>query len=158
MLSMTLHKVDLSTFSSARCCAPDALPWVPLSAGKAFKPLRFLRDDRGFVELLRLDPGSVIPRHRHTGEVHAFNLQGERELNTGEVIRVGGNVYEPSGNIDSWQVVGDEPLIVLVVVMGAVEYLDAEGAVCSRWTASRLLDLYRAHCAAVGAEALDLID
>jgi quercetin dioxygenase-like cupin family protein len=150
--------IHLSTFLPARAIAPDSVPWVPLAADKAFKPLRFLRDDRGFIELLRLEPGAAIPLHRHTGEVHAFNLQGSRQLYSGERIGPGGYVYEPSGNVDSWCVVGNEPLIVLVVVMGAVEYLDAHGAVTHRYTASVLRDLYQRHCAAAGIGIIDLVD
>lgn len=151
-------EVQVSTFPQARDLAADAAPWVPLARGKAFKPLRFLRDDRGFVELLRLEPGEEIALHRHTGEVHAFNLQGSRELRTGEIIGPGGYVYEPAGNIDSWKAVGDAPLIVLVVVMGAVEYLGQDGTVSSRYTASRLLEIYREHCEANGLDVLDLVD
>jgi len=158
MQNAASHKVDLSTYLPARHVAPDSLPWVPLSAGKAFKPLRFLSDDRGFVELLRLDPGEVIPLHRHTGEIHAINLEGSRELCTGEVISPGGYVYEPAGNVDSWKVLGNTALVVLVVVMGAVEYLTSDGTVSSRYTASRLLDLYREHCIAQGIPVLDLVD
>lgn len=55
----------------ARTLAQATVPWVPLSEGKSFKPLRFLSGKRGFAELLRLEPGAVIPLHRHTGEVHA---------------------------------------------------------------------------------------
>jgi 2,4'-dihydroxyacetophenone dioxygenase len=138
--------------------AADAVPWVPLSPGKSFKPLRFLAGDRGFVELLRLEPGEAIARHRHTGEVHAFNLQGWRELDTGERVGRGGYVCEPEGNVDSWKVVGDEALIVLVVVMGAVEYLDRAGNVTHRYTASTLRDIYERHCAAAGIDAIDLAE
>jgi len=158
MSTTASRKVDLSACLPARRIAPDSIPWVPLSARKAFKPLRFLSEDRGFVELLRLQPGEAVPQHRHTGEVHAFNLQGARELCTGEIVGPGGYVYEPAGNVDSWKVIGESPLIVLVVVFGAVEYLDPDGSVSSRWTASRLLEIYRAHCAANGAQALDLVD
>jgi quercetin dioxygenase-like cupin family protein len=157
-LASSAAKVHMFTFLPPRNVGADATPWVPLSAGKAFKPLRFLRDDRGFVELLRLQPGQEIALHRHTGEVHAFNLQGSRELCTGEVIGPGGYVYEPSGNVDSWKVVGDTPLIVFVAVIGAVEYLDAHGAVTGRYTASRLLEIYREHCEANGLEVVDLVD
>lgn len=151
------RKVDLSVYLPARV-TPDSIPWVPLAHGKSFKPLRFLSADRGFVELLRLAPGQTIALHRHTGEVHALNLQGSRELGSGEVIGPGGYVYEPAGNVDSWKVVGDTPLIVLVVVMGAVEYLDADGAVTSCWTASRLFDVYRRYCADERLALVDLID
>jgi quercetin dioxygenase-like cupin family protein len=155
--TVTSREVQVSTFPPARDLAANATPWVPLARGKAFKPLRFLRDDRGFVELLRLEPGEAIALHRHTGEVHAFNLQGSRELCTGETVGPGGYVYEPAGNVDSWKVVGATPLIVLVVVMGAVEYLGPDGTVTSRYTASRLFDIYREHCAASGLDVLDLM-
>ncbi|HSE13488.1 MAG TPA: cupin domain-containing protein [Rudaea sp.] len=153
-----VHPAAISNFLPARSAATDTTPWVPLGAGKAFMPLRFLRDDRGFVELLRLQPGEEIGLHRHTGEVHAFNLQGSRELCTGELIGPGGYVYEPPGNVDSWKVAGDVPLVVLVVVMGAVEYLGSDGTVTDRYTASRLFDIYRRHCAANALEVCDLAD
>lgn len=110
------------------------LPWIPLSAGFAYKPVRYL-GDRGRILLLRVEPGTVIPRHRHTGEVHGFTLRGQRKLlDTGEVVDAGGYVYEPAGNVDSWMAVGDEPLESLVTVYGDVEYLDAAGNVTSRTT------------------------
>jgi quercetin dioxygenase-like cupin family protein len=160
MSAVLMHSapVQFPVLLPARTLADDAVSWVPLSAGKSFKPLRFLREDRGFVELLRLEPGETIPLHRHTGETHAFNLEGTRELCTGEVIGPGGYVYEPEGNVDGWKVVGDVPLVVLVVVMGAVEYLGAHGAVTHRYTAQTLKDLYERHCSAHGIEAVDLVD
>ena len=150
------RNAHLSTFAPSATVAADATPWVPLSSGKAFKPLRFLAADRGFVELLRLEPGEAIPRHRHSGEVHAFNLQGWRELDSGERIGPGDYVYEPQGNVDSWQAVGAEPLIVLVVVMGAVEYLDAHGNVTQSYSAATLRRIYEQHCQATDIAIQDL--
>lgn len=144
--------------STTRNPSQSAAPWVPLSPGKAFKPLRFLRDNRGFVELLRLEPGAEIALHRHTGEVHAINLEGTRQLHTGEVIGPGDYVYEPVGNTDSWKVVGDVPLVVLVVVMGAVEYLAPDRTVTTRYTSETLMDLYHAYCRKQGIEPLDLLE
>ena len=156
MTATALRKNDPGRSAAALLAASPTLPWVPLSADKAFKPLRFLPDDRGFVELLRLQPGARIARHRHTGEVHAFNLQGWRELDSGERVGPGDYVYEAQGNVDSWRVIGDEALIVLVVVMGAVEYLDERGAVTRRYTAAVLDEIYRKHCASIGSTAADL--
>jgi 2,4'-dihydroxyacetophenone dioxygenase len=151
-----LQQIRSSSTGAGNHIAADAVPWVPLSPGKAFKPLRFMPDDGGFVELLRLQPGEAIPRHRHTGEVHAVNLQGRRELDSGERVGPGDYVYEPPGNVDSWRAVGDETLIVLVVVTGAVEYLDERDNVTQRYTASVLDGIYRRHCAAAGLEAIVL--
>lgn len=152
------HPIDAATFLPARIADEADLPWIPLSAGKSFKPLRFFSDNRGFVELLRLEPGAAIPLHRHTGEVHAFNLSGSREICSGERVGPGGYVYEPAGNVDSWKVTGDEPLVVLVVVHGAVEYLDVDGGVLARYTTDTLFDLYHRYCAEHGIAPLALID
>lgn len=145
-------------YLAARSLAQEATPWVPLAEGKSFKPLRFLSGNRGFVELLRLEPGTASPLHRHTGEVHAFNLEGSRQLCTGELIGPGGYVYEPAGNTDSWKVVGDVPLVVLVVVMGAVEFIGSDHTVTGRVTADTLMEMYQRHCAANDLHPLDLVD
>jgi 2,4'-dihydroxyacetophenone dioxygenase len=147
-----------SGFLPARNLSLNAVPWVPIAEGKSFKPLRFLGGNRGFVELLRLEPGTFSPLHRHTGEVHAFNLEGARELCAGEVVGPGDYVYEPAGNTDTWKVVGDVPLVVLVVVMGAVEFIGPDNTVTDRITADRLMEMYQQHCAANGIQALDLVD
>jgi 2,4'-dihydroxyacetophenone dioxygenase len=52
-----------------------------------------------WVELMRLRPGVRLGLHRHTGEVHALNLAGERRLNDGRLVRAGDYVYEPPGNV-----------------------------------------------------------
>lgn len=83
--------------------APE-LPWQPISPGFSLKVVRGGGDDDTRVLLLRVEPGTVIGRHRHGGEVHALQLAGQRELlDTGEVVGPGGYVYEPPGNVDSWR-------------------------------------------------------
>ncbi len=135
------------------------IPWIPSPVpGKSSKPLRFFRDDRGFVELLRMEPGVAMPPHRHTGETHAYNLGGSRQLSTGEIIGPGDYVYEPPGNIDAWHVVGAEPLVALVVVMGEVEDLGPNGNVRGRATTSTRRAEYEDHCRAHGMVPLDLTD
>lgn len=124
----------------------DALPWIPLRPGLAFKPLAFTRGGEGWSILLRVDPGTVIARHRHTGEVHAYHLQGQRRLDGGEVLGPGTYLYEAPGNEDHWSAVGDEPLVALLVATGAVEYLGEDGAIASRSDGPSMLAKYRAYC------------
>jgi len=129
----------------------DELPWAPLSEGVSFRPLRFGRDGRALQ--LRVEPGVVIARHRHTGAVHAFNLSGQRELiEKGEIVGPGGYVYEPPGNIDSWRCIGEEPCVVQINLSGRVEYLDAEGDVISATDTADLRDAYLAWCHAQGMQ------
>lgn len=129
-------------------------PWIPLSPGESFKPIRFMSGGR--VLLLRLEPGTVVPRHRHHGEVHAFNVSGTRLLDTGETVGPGGYVYEPAGNVDSWSAIGDEPVVVHITSYGAMEYLDENGEVLRSDTASSLRDLYVRYCAEHGLEPVVL--
>jgi len=120
------------------------LPWAPVSPGFELKVLHGERDDDTRALLLRLAPGTVIGRHRHTGEVHAWHLQGQRKLlETGEVIGPGGYVYEPPGNEDSWMAVGSEPLVIFVTVRGVIEELDEEGRVTARMSTGSVAENYR---------------
>ena len=142
-----------------RIVRTDDLPWVPSPVpGKSSRPLRFLRHNRGFVELLRMEPGVAMPPHRHTGEMHAFNLSGSRRLDTGEIVGPGDYVYEPAGNIDSWEVVGDEPLVALVVVMGEVEDLAPDGSVRGIANTESRRREYADYCRAQAIAMRDLDD
>ena len=116
------------TFEPARPLDTDAMPWIPAGPGKSFRPLRFAAD--GWSELMRLEPGSAVAPHRHTGEVHAFNLAGTREIfGTGERVGPGSYVYEPAGTVDGWRAVGDEPCVVHIKVVGSIAYLGGNGQV-----------------------------
>jgi anti-sigma factor ChrR (cupin superfamily) len=129
----------------------DDMAWIPTGGGKAFRPLRF--EPGGWSELMRLEPGSLVARHRHTGEVHAFNLAGSRQiLETGETAGPGDYVYEPAGNVDTWQAAGDQPCIVHIKVTGDVEYLDASGAVTSVANSASQQAAYLAWCEQAGTE------
>jgi quercetin dioxygenase-like cupin family protein len=62
-------------------------------------------------------------RHRHTGELHAFNVTGTREiLGTGEIVGPGSYVHEPAGTVDTWGATADGPCVVHLKVIGTIEY------------------------------------
>jgi len=108
------------------------------------KVLHGKTDDDARALILRLQPGTVIGRHRHGGEVHAFHLAGQRRLlETGDILARGGYVYEPAGNVDSWMAVGDEALLIFMTVRGVIEDLDDEGHVKSKTTTSSIAERYR---------------
>ena len=103
--------------------------------------------ERGRALLLRLEPGAIVPLHRHFGEVHAFNVSGRgRLIEANEIVGPGGYVYEPAGNVDSWMAVGDEPVVVHIVSFGAMEYIGADGEVTRRDTPSSLYETYIRFC------------
>jgi quercetin dioxygenase-like cupin family protein len=121
----------------------DTLPWLPLKPGFSMKLLYADPETDVRVQLLRLEPGTVIERHRHGGTVHAYNLSGQRMLlDTRDVVGAGGYVYEPPGNVDSWMAVGDDPVIVFVTVQGSLSYIDDRGEVISTTTTRDIADRY----------------
>jgi 2,4'-dihydroxyacetophenone dioxygenase len=106
------------------------MDWIPLREGLSFKPITFFPGDTGCQILLRVEPGTVIPLHRHTGEIHGFNLSGQRRLlDSDRVIGPGMYVYEPPGNVDTWKAIGDEPCVIHIEVNGRIEHLDDRGEV-----------------------------
>jgi quercetin dioxygenase-like cupin family protein len=130
------------------------LDWIPLSPGIAFKPIAFLPGDSGYQLLLRVEPGTAVPRHRHTGDVHAFVLTGERRIaGCPEAIRAGTYVYEPVGNIDTWEAVGDEPCVVHIEANGRVEYLDDADHVVRHTDAATARAAYLDWCTRTGTAA-----
>ena len=133
----------------------DDLPWVPEGEGKWAKPLRFL-GDRGFVELLRMAPGKVMPLHRHTGEVHVHQLSGYRQLNTGEIVGPGDYVFEPAGHVDWWKVVGEEDMVAFAVVIGDVEFIGPGGEVRAVANVQTQRAAYQRHCTEHGVPFLEL--
>ena len=140
----------------ARPLDTESMPWIATGSGKSFRPLRFTAD--GWSELMRLEPGSRVALHRHTGEVHAFNLAGTREIfGTGERAGPGSYVYEPAGNVDEWGAVGDEPCIVHIKVTGAVNYLDEDGQVIETVSAETQRAVYLAWCREHGVRPAEQI-
>ncbi|HRH20838.1 MAG TPA: cupin domain-containing protein [Brevundimonas sp.] len=128
---------------------PETIPWVPLRQGLSMRPLRFERS--GYSLQLRLEPGTRIGPHRHTGPVHALNLSGARRLiEADEIVEPGDFVYEPAGNTDSWECFGDAPCVVQITLRGRVEYLDDAGAVIDHSDSQTAEVAYRAHCASLG--------
>jgi 2,4'-dihydroxyacetophenone dioxygenase len=123
----------------------ENMDWIPTGSGKSFRPLRFAPD--GWSELMHLEPGSVVALHRHSGDVHALNLSGSREIiGTGEVVGPGGYVYEPPGTIDSWGAIGTQPCIVHIKVTGDIEYLGEDGEVTEIVSAATQRALYLRWC------------
>ena len=157
MTTTTTHNNHLADVIVARALERSGLAdWIPEGEGKWALPIQFLPDDAGWVELMRLSPGTRLGLHRHTGEVHALTLAGERRLNDGRVVRPADYIHEPAGNVDWWEATSAEELLVYVVVNGSVEYLGPHYTVLQRITmADRRAD-YRRWCETAGVLPRDL--
>lgn len=136
---MTAHSTPVQT---------DDLRWMPLGEGVWAQPLRFHGEERSL--LLKVAPGVKVARHRHAGEVHAFNISGSRRLDTGEVVGPGGYVYEPRGNEDSWECVGPVPCIIHIVMSGRLTYVGENGEALDSMNTAKLRRLYLEWCEANG--------
>lgn len=129
--------------------------WIPLDPGQSFRPIAFLPDGHRQL-LLRVEPGTVVPLHRHHGAVHAFTLSGARRLldPAGAVdVAAGTYVYEPVGHVDSWEAIGDEPCVVHIAIQGAMDYLDDGGNVIASTDTAALQRRYLEWCDERGVQA-----
>jgi 2,4'-dihydroxyacetophenone dioxygenase len=156
---MTMPTVGRRTFLGGDAMGGTANPidtstaaWIPLRDGVSFRPLHFRAD--GYALQLRVEPGRTITRHRHSGDVHALNLSGCRELiETGELAGPGTYVYEPPGNVDSWRCVGEVPCVVQITLTGRIEYLDDAGCVIGHSDSDTARQAYLAWCRRSGVVA-----
>jgi hypothetical protein len=121
---------------------------MPLNPGVWVRPLRFAGEERSLQ--LKVEPGVSVGRHRHTGAVHAFNISGSRRLSTGEIAGPGAYVYEPPGNEDCWECVGDEPCILQINLSGRVISFDDHGQVTDFTDTAKLRSSYLAWCSDQG--------
>ena len=71
--------------------------------------------------LVRLEPGSRFPRHTHHGDEHALVLRGEVHDDSGCVFRPGDFAHMPAGSEHSFAAGDSEPLLLAVVLYGALE-------------------------------------
>lgn len=118
--------------------------WVPTGPGKAFRPPRFW--DRGWSELMRLEPGAEVPLHGHTGPVDAYVIEGHRLLSSGEILGPGGYQHEPAVTVDAWAATGTGACVVHLRIEGDIEYLDPEGTVTSVVNSATQAAAYRNWC------------
>lgn len=128
------------------------MAWIALAPGAWYKPLRFNADDSGWVSLVRLAPGSCVPRHRHSGPVTGFVLQGSGRFVEADVtVRCGSFSHEPTDTVDTLRCEGDVDLVVLFSVEGQLEFLAADGAVLRVESATTKQQHYARHAVALSA-------
>jgi len=93
---------------------------------------------------MKVDPDITMTPHTHTGDVHAYNVSGRRQLDTDEIAGPGAYVYEPAGHVDSWSCVGDKPCIVQITMSGRLTYLGANNELLDYIDTPKLRELYLA--------------
>jgi hypothetical protein len=118
------------------------------------RPLRFHGEERTLQ--LKVDPGVTIGRHTHTGEVHAYDVSGSRQLDIGEIAGPGAYIYDPAGHVDSWPCVGDEPCIVQIIMSGRLTCPRANDDLLDHINTPKLREFYLAWCGENGFEPITI--
>lgn len=136
----------------------DDLPWVPFTPYSDEVELKYFRIDpvRGeIVVSMRFPAGLELPKHHHTGIVIGHTLRGAwRYLEHDWVSRAGDTVYETAASAHTPLSVEDTEVFFLIV--GELEFIDADGNLLARENWKTSLKRYHDYCEAHGIEAQDL--
>ena len=133
--------------------AENDLPFVFYQEGVDFQLLQVDVEAGLWVIRARFQPGVTIQRHKHTGEVFAFTLEGSwKYLEYPEVNTAGSYLYEPAGSIHTLHVpaTNTEVTDVWFAIRGANLNLDVDGKVESVLDAGAVLEIYLGLCEAGG--------
>lgn len=137
----------------------EKIPWVPQGERVWFKPLRFDLAGGRWINLLKVEGGGKVNRHRHTGgQVLGYCVEGSwRYLERDWVARPGTLVYEPPGDIHTL-VVDEESggMVTLFILEGSVQYLDDEDNLIYQDDVFSKLRRYLDYCEQRGIEPEDL--
>ncbi|KAB2329566.1 cupin domain-containing protein [Cytobacillus depressus] len=155
--------IDLNTFTEQfqlddKALDSTEIPWIPQTERSWFKPLRFDLTNGSWINLLKVKPGGVVDRHRHTGgKVMAYTLQGQwRYLERDWVAKPGTFVFEPPGDIHTLTVDGDEDMITLFMLEGSLQYLDDNDKIIQQVDVFSKLKLYLEYCEKNNIPVVDL--
>jgi quercetin dioxygenase-like cupin family protein len=110
----------------------ESYPWATFFPGIDVKLLRASEATASYTLLARFAPGTILPKHRHFGEVQAYTLQGSWHYKEYDwVARAGSLVFEPPGATHTLHVPEDakEPAIILFMVTGGMALLTDEDEV-----------------------------
>ena len=126
-------------------CRGDELPWAELAPGIEIKVLRVGGDTGRYTLMNRFAPGTVLPRHHHYGEVHAFTLSGRwGYLEYDWEAAAGDYIYEEAGSVHTLTVPADahEPAVIQFVIDQGMDFLDDAGQPFHREDAASIAELY----------------
>ena len=139
-------------------CRGEALPWAVLAPGIEIKVLRTGGDTGRYTLMNRFAPGTVLPRHEHHGEVHAFTLSGRWGYVEYEWEATAGDyVFEEAGSVHTLSVPADaaEPAVIQFVIDQGMDFLDDDGHPFHREDAASITQLYLGALDAAGVPRPD---
>ena len=136
------------------------LPFVFFAEGIDFQLLKADVANGVWVVRVRFQPGVTIQKHKHTGEVFAYTIQGSwKYLEYPDVNTAGSFLYEPAGAVHTLHVLPSNTGVtdVFFVVRGANLDLDEAGNVETVLDAGAVLTYYLAQCEEAGHKKPNVI-
>ena len=131
----------------------DDIPWVDTGTGVEIKLVQADVELGLWIVRNRFVPGSVVQKHKHTGQVFGYTLSGAwKYAEYPYVNRAGSFLFEPAGSEHTLTVLDDttELTDVWFQVYGANLNLDADGNVESITDAAGIYAAYMAMCESQG--------
>ena len=133
----------------------EKIPWALIWEGIELKMLRIGEPTGTYTLLARFQPGVVLPKHRHFGDVHAFTLKGQWGYHEYDwVARAGDYVYEPPNSTHTLFVPEDatEPAEVMYIIDKGMVILGDNDELLLIEDAWSLYEMYRNALANQGVE------
>ncbi|MEU3712148.1 2,4'-dihydroxyacetophenone dioxygenase family protein [Streptomyces catenulae] len=122
-----------------------ASPWLPFVPQVMIKHLTFDIRSNSAANVLWVQAGASLGRHRHRGPVSGYVLDGSwRYLEYDWVARPGDFIRESPGRTHT--LFSDEGMKTVFWLNGPVEFLDEHGGVAEVMDVFRLIDHYERGC------------
>jgi 2,4'-dihydroxyacetophenone dioxygenase len=146
-------------------CLNDAdLPWVPFTPYSEHVLVKYFKLDpvRGeVIALLKAPAKGEMPRHRHTGTVIVYTVQGRWKYREHEWIAEKGSiVYETAGSSHTPEAIapldGEDDIVTLNIIQGELLFVNDKGQILAAEDWKSGWDRYEAYCRANGIAPKDL--
>lgn len=125
--------------------AEEDSPWVPFVEHVWIRHLSFDVRTNTAVNVLRVEGGGSLGRHRHRGAVWGYTLRGSwRYLEYDWVARAGDFLHEHPGR--SHTLVSDEGMETIFSLNGSLEFLDERDEILEIVDVFWFIDHYTAYC------------
>ena len=149
--------VPVSADSEALHVAENDAPFVDIGDGTLIQLLMVDLSQNIWITRNRMQPGTSVIKHYHTGSVYAFTLQGQwyYEEYPDTVNAPGSFLFEPAGSVHTLTIPADQDgeTIVWFMINGTNINIDDAGKVVSIAGAHNVLEGYRLLCEMNGESA-----
>ncbi len=126
-------------------CRTEDIPWAELAPGIEMKILRKGAGSGRYTVQNRFAPGTVLPKHYHHGEVHAFTLAGSwGYLEYDWIATAGDYIHEETGTVHTLAVPEDagESAVISFVIDKGMDFLDENDEVFHTEDPESIVQLY----------------